>query len=80
MATVYASEAVQAAAAQQALDEHVTLTATGRCRSCDVPGPCAWWEAATAAFAQTGRLPRRTQGLTRPELVGAHRVAIPSRT
>lgn len=77
MATVYASEAAQTGAAQQALDEHITMTATGRCRTCDVPGPCAWWEAATATFAQTGRLPRRTHGLTRPELVGMRRIAIP---
>ncbi|GLI03957.1 hypothetical protein [Phytohabitans aurantiacus] len=76
MGTVYASEAVQTVAAQLALDEHITLTATGRCRTCDVPGPCAWWEAAMAAFAQTGRLPRRTHGLTRPELVGARPAAI----
>lgn len=72
MGSVYASEAVQTADAQRALDEHITLTATGRCRTCDVPGPCAWWETAMAAFARTGRLPRRTGGLTRPELVGAH--------
>lgn len=78
--TVYASEHVQTAAAQQALDEHITLTATGRCRTCDIPGPCPWWEAATAAFTQTRRLPRRTSGLSRPDLVGVRRVAVSSRT
>ncbi|MEH1128358.1 hypothetical protein [Micromonospora sp. CPCC 206061] len=78
--TVYASERVQTAAAQQALDEHITLTATGRCRTCDIPGACLWWEAATAAFAQARRLPRRTSGLTRPDLVGVRRVAVSSRT
>jgi hypothetical protein len=78
MATTYASKAVQAAAAQQTLDEHTTLTATGRCRTCDIPGPCPWWEAATAAFAQNRCLPRRIRGLTRPELVGVRRVTVPT--
>ncbi|MEJ3742802.1 hypothetical protein WEI85_05890 [Actinomycetes bacterium KLBMP 9797] len=77
MATVYRSETVRLAAAQQVLDEHTTLTATGRCRTCCIPGPCPWWEAATAAFAQTGQLPRRTPGRTHPELVGARRLAVP---
>jgi hypothetical protein len=58
MGTLYVSEAVRPAAAQQALDEHITLTASGRCRTCSVPGPCVWREAATVAFVESGCLPR----------------------
>jgi hypothetical protein len=79
MGTLYVSEAVRPAAAQQALDDHITLTASGRCRTCGVPGPCAWWEAAMVAFAESGCLPRRTHGLTRPDQVGVRRVAVPDR-
>jgi hypothetical protein len=72
---VYASGAAQAAA-QWMLDQHVTVSATGLCRICMVPGPCEPWESAAAVFTRSGRLLRRTPGLSRPELIGARQVRV----
>jgi hypothetical protein len=75
MATVYASGTAQATA-QWTLDQHATVSATGLCRICMVPGPCERWESAAAVFTRSGRLPRRTPGLSRPELIGARQIRV----
>jgi hypothetical protein len=74
--TVYGGEADQLAVAQEALDRHTTSSATGLCLACGVPGPCARRETAVKVFSRYLRLPRRIPGLSRPELIGAHRVEI----
>lgn len=63
--------------AQATLDEHVTSSATGRCLACDSPGPCWRRENAVIIFSRTLRLPTRSPGASRPELVGAVRVGVP---
>ena len=60
--------------AQDVLDQHLVSSATGLCLVCKVPGPCQRRETAAALFFVSGRLPRRTPGATRPELLGARRV------
>jgi hypothetical protein len=72
--TVYGGEADQLAVAQEALDRHVTSSATGLCLVCGIPGPCARRETAVKVFSRYVRLPRRTPGQSRPELIGARRV------
>lgn len=72
--TIYRGEAEQVVIAQQVLDEHATCSATGLCLVCGVPGPCFRRETAVSVFSRFMRLPQRTPGLTRPELVGAHRL------
>jgi hypothetical protein len=72
--TVYASMHDQLSTAQQSLDRHATDSATGRCVSCDLPGPCCRRETALALFSRFSRMPARTPGLARPELIGARRV------
>lgn len=74
--TIYAGEIEQLAIAQQVLDEHITSSATGLCLKCGVLGPCYRRETATVVFSRFLRLPRRTPGLTRPQLVGARRVNV----
>ena len=74
--TIYAGEAEQLAIAQEVLAEHVTSSATGLCLKCGVLGPCYRRETATVVFSRFLRLPRRTPGLTRPQLVGARRVIV----
>jgi len=64
----------QLAAAQRALDTHITSSATGRCLACGSFGPCYQRETAVVIFSRTLRLPRRLPGATRPELVGARPV------
>ena len=75
-ATVYLSAAAmdQLTAAQMALDEHVTSSATGYCLGCHLIGPCPSNEEAAATFGRYGRLPRRTPGATRPQLINARRI------
>ncbi|MFJ8577149.1 hypothetical protein [Micromonospora sp. NPDC093277] len=74
--TVYLSAAAidQLTAAQRALDEHVTSSATGYCLRCQLIGPCLTNEQAAATFTRYGRLPRRTPGATRPQLINARRI------
>lgn len=60
--------------AQVVLDEHVTSSASGRCRACDLPGPCWRRERAVAIFSRSLRLPVRLPGASRPELINARRV------
>jgi hypothetical protein len=43
---LYRSEAVSLHVAQQLLDTHTTVSATGLCPSCGIAGPCPVWEAA----------------------------------
>jgi len=77
-ATVYLSAGAidQLNAAQRALDEHVTSSATGYCLRCYLVGPCPTNEQAAATFTRYGRLPRRTPGATRPQLINARQLAI----
>jgi hypothetical protein len=76
--TVYLSAAAtdQLTAAQRALDEHVTSSATGYCLRCHLVGPCPTNEQAAATFTRYGRLPRRTPGATRPQLINARRLTV----
>ena len=60
--------------AQAVLDQHVISSADGRCLACQLPGPCPQREAAARAFAASLRLPRRSPGATRPELINARRI------
>jgi hypothetical protein len=60
--------------AQVILDRHIISSADGRCIACQLPGPCPQREAAARAFAASLRLPRRTPGATRPELINARRI------
>jgi hypothetical protein len=65
----------QLAEAQQVLDTHITSSATGRCLACGTLGPCWRREGAVSIFSRSLRLPRRIPLATRPELVGARRLA-----
>jgi hypothetical protein len=60
--------------AQVILDRHIISSADGRCLACHLPGPCPQREAAARTFTASLRLPRRTPGATRPELINARRV------
>lgn len=51
-------------------DEHVTLGATGRCAACGEEGPCARQRLANRLLLESGSLPRRRPGATRPEQIG----------
>jgi hypothetical protein len=62
--------------AQDALNTHAVSIVDGLCVTCRVPGPCLRHETAAVVFARFAKLPRRIPGLTRPELVGARRLAI----
>lgn len=77
-AAVYLSAAAidQLAAAQRALDEHVTSSGTSYCLGCHLVGPCPANEQAAATFTRYGRLPRRTPGATRPQLINARRITV----
>lgn len=76
--TYYATSAEeQLATAQATLDEHVTSSATGRCLACDTPGPCWRRENAVVIFSRTLRLPVRSPGASRPELIGAVHIGQP---
>jgi hypothetical protein len=69
--TYYAVTAYgQLAAAQRALDVHITSSATGLCLACGTCGPCRARRSAVVIFSRSLRLPRRLPGATRPELVG----------
>ncbi len=69
--TYYAVTAYgQLAAAQRTLDAHITSSATGLCLACGTCGPCPERRSAVVIFSRTLRLPRRSPGATRPELVG----------
>lgn len=77
--TYYATTAdAQLGVAQAILNEHVTSSATGRCLSCDSFGPCWRRENAVVIFSRTLRLPLRSPGASRPELIGARHVGRPS--
>jgi hypothetical protein len=76
--TVYARMGDQLAAAQEALNRHATSGANGRCVTCDLPGPCFRRETALALFSRFTRMPTRTPGQARPELIGARRVNLDS--
>jgi len=74
--TYYAISAEQLLIEAQAmLDEHVTSSGTGRCLTCDSPGPCWRREVAVAVFSRSLRLPIRQPGASRPELINARRIA-----
>lgn len=68
----------QVDAAQNVLERHAVSSADGRCLGCRSTGPCAQREAAVLVFTRTLRLPSRRPGATRPELIGARRVAMPT--
>jgi hypothetical protein len=70
-----AAVVVQLDQAQRLLDSHVMTLNTGACRLCGTVGTCDYRDAAAATFARYQRLPRRRPGASRPELVGARRVA-----
>lgn len=76
--TTYAGMHDQLEAAQDALNRHATSSATGRCVTCNLPGPCSRRETALALFSRFSRMPVRTPGLARPELIGARRVTVDS--
>ena len=63
-------------AAQRTIDDHPLTMADGTCQRCHVPGPCAALVTASKVFARYHQLPRRLPGASRPELVGARRVAV----
>jgi hypothetical protein len=63
--------------AQSTLDTHVVVLATGLCLGCGEPGPCPERVRAELVFRHSLRLPRRTPGASRPEIVGARRVGVP---
>ena len=65
----------QLAEAQAVLNLHATSSATGLCRVCGIPGPCFRCDTAMSVFSRYHRLPRRIPGLSKPELIGARRVA-----
>jgi len=70
--TYYATSAGgQLVEAQRILDVHVTSSATGHCLACNSPGPCWRRESAVAIFSRSLRLPIRTPGASRPELINA---------
>lgn len=71
MTTTYTGEEMQLAIVQDGLDRHVTSSADGQCVQCRVPGPCLRRVTATLVFLRFGRLPRRTPGITRPDLACA---------
>jgi hypothetical protein len=73
--TTYDDAERQLAEAQAVLSLHATSSATGLCRVCGIPGPCYRRETAMSIFSRYHRLPRRIPGLSKPELVGARRVA-----
>lgn len=60
----------QIAAAQADFDAHVTLSASGRCRSCGAEGPCVEQLRSARILASYGQLPRRMPGATQPEGIG----------
>jgi hypothetical protein len=60
--------------AQSVIDQHVTLSRTGRCKTCDAYGPCNAREGAIRVMSRYLWLPTRIPGASRPELVGAHHV------
>jgi hypothetical protein len=74
--TIYATMHDQLAAAQEALDRHATSSATGLCITCGLTGPCCRRETALALFSRFSRMPTRTPGLARPELIGARRITV----
>jgi hypothetical protein len=59
--------------AQLVLERHAVSSADGQCLACQHPGPCQHYENAVQVFALSFRLPRRTPGATRPELINARR-------
>lgn len=70
--TIYLSKTGldRVAVAQEEFNRHVTLSASGRCRSCGSEGPCACQLRAVRVLVGYGQLPRRTPGATRPEQIG----------
>lgn len=68
----------QVDAAQDALERHAVSSADGRCLRCGTLGPCPANEHAVRVFSLSLRLPRRSPGATRPELVNARRVGAPA--
>jgi hypothetical protein len=64
--------------AQQVLDRHAVSSGDGLCLTCRHPGPCEHYEKAVQVFATSLRLPRRTPGATRPELINARRLDRPN--
>jgi hypothetical protein len=73
--TTYEGAEHQLAEAQAVLNLHSTSSATGLCQVCGVPGPCFRRESAISIFSRYLRLPRRVPGLSKPDLIGARRVA-----
>lgn len=61
---------------QRVLAEHAISSGTGRCVRCNVEGPCLPRTDALYVLATWHQLPRRPAGATRPELIGARRVAV----
>lgn len=77
--TYYADTAVDVLeAAQRDLDTHA-ISSVGYCLSCHILGPCRPRALAELVFEHSLRLPRRRPGHTRPELLGARRVAATGR-
>jgi hypothetical protein len=60
--------------AQTILDEHPVLAADGRCMACGTEN-CPPRSSALSLLASARQLPSRRPGATRPELIGARRVA-----
>lgn len=65
--------------AQAILDEHVTLSGTGRCRQCGCAGPCPRRENAVVIFNRGLRLPSRRPGASLPQLINARCITGASR-
>ncbi len=74
--TARAALPMELAHAQLVLDRHVMVLADGSCLACGTALPCAVRDAAAEVFVRYGRLPHRRPGASRPELVGARRVAV----
>ena len=73
--TTYDDAERQLAEAQAVLNLHATSSATGLSGVCGIPGPCFRCDTAMSVFSRYHRLPRRIPGLSKPELIGARRVA-----
>lgn len=74
MAVYLSAEArQQVRAAHAQLNRHAVSLAESRCVACGVTGPCEQRRAALRMLGRYGRLPSRSPGATRPDLVSVRR-------
>jgi len=77
MATTYLASVAQTtiARALYEINEHVALSSSGLCRTCQIEGPCVRRSAAERTLRSYNLLPQRQPGATRPELIGLRRIS-----